>query len=312
MDSAGFNNCDCGDMTSSVRCTFIIVNFNDSKTTETLVDKLVVYSCIEKIIIVDNKSLDNSYLLLNEKYKRTKKVALLQSGKNGGYSYGNNCGIDYFFENNFCSEFVVISNPDIFITENDLNELLKIAKSDLKIGAIAPMMNIAGLNTFKVSAWKQPSYFYDFLRSVPYFRRFAEKLICYKQDYFTDDLVQVDVIPGSFIVISKTLLSESMRFDDRFFLFCEERILCEKIRKLTYKIMIATKLKYEHFESVSIKKSYSKASARERLLNDSKKKYYRFYKSNNYIRNFLLFVVMDINLVLTILFHKIRNIKWIH
>lgn len=287
-------------------CSFIILNYNDSFTTENFVDKLIDYSCIEKIIVVDNKSTDDSFYILSNKYTDISKVAVIQTEKNGGYSYGNNYGIEYFLKQNFYSNFIVISNPDIFITEKDLISLLKIVKADKKIGAIAPMMKIKSLDSLKISAWKQPGHFYDYLASVPFFRRFAEKIIRYKQSCFSNELMQVDVIPGSFILMPKLLLKNGIKFDERFFLYCEERILCEKIRKAGYKIILATNLNYDHFESISIKKSYSKATSRQRLLNDSKKKYYQFYKRNNKIRNFLLFVAMDLNFAFMKFIYKLR------
>lgn len=284
-----------GHGSAKVLCTFIVLNYNDSFTTENLVDKLVDYSCVEKIVIVDNKSPDDSFSILSNQYKDISKVVVIQTDKNGGYSYGNNYGIDFFLKGDFRSNFVVISNPDIFITEKDLISLLQTAKTDEKIGAIAPMMNIENLDSLKISAWKQPTYFYDYLASVPFLRRFAEKLIRYKRSCFSNELMQVDVIPGSFILMPKLLLKNGIKFDERFFLYCEERVLCEKIRKAGYKIILATNLKYDHFESVSIKKNYKKATERQKLLNDSKKKYYQFYRPNNKIKNFLLFFAMDLN-----------------
>ncbi len=293
----------------NLSCVFIILNYNDASTTKKLVNKLFCCSCIEYIILIDNKSTDDSYSKLQYEYKHSKKVTVIQSDKNGGYSYGNNFGINFYLNNNFTSDFVVISNPDICISEENLKQLLQIAKSDKNIGALAPMMNIKDQNIYKISAWKQPGYFYDSLSSVPVFRRYAQKLVCYKQNYFDKDNVSVDVLPGSFLMMPKKILQEGIRFDDRFFLFCEERIFCEKIRKLNYKVILATKIQYDHFESVSIKKNFSKETARQTLLNNSKKKYYEFYKSKNKIRNFFLFMAIDFNFLLMKAIYAMRTKK---
>ena len=281
-----------------MQCIFIILNYNDSQTTINLVDKLLHYSSVEKIIIIDNKSPDNSFKVLKNYYNTMVKVVLLQSPKNGGYSYGNNIGINYVLNHNFNSECVVISNPDIFIAEQDLNGIIHVLDADKTIGVAAPMMKIAGADTFKISAWRQPCYLYDCFSSVPFFRRWADKFICYDKPLFIQPIMCVDVLPGSFLAIQKQILQKGIKFDDRFFLFCEERIICEKIRNLEYKVVLSTLFSYDHYESISIKKSYSKAIARQRLLNDSKKKYYKLYRSKNHIRNFLLFLLMDFNFFL--------------
>ena len=37
-----------------------IVNYNDYETTKTLIDNVKNYKCLDKIVIVDNKSTDDS------------------------------------------------------------------------------------------------------------------------------------------------------------------------------------------------------------------------------------------------------------
>ena len=41
-----------------------IVNYNDYETTKTLIDNVKNYKCLDKIVIVDNKSTDDSLFKL--------------------------------------------------------------------------------------------------------------------------------------------------------------------------------------------------------------------------------------------------------
>ena len=58
---------------------------------------------------------------------------------------------------------------------------------------------------------------------------------------------------------------------------------------------------------VSIKKSFLKVIQRQKLLNDSKKKYYKFYKPKNKIKNRVLFFSMDLCFVLQKLIYKFKG-----
>ena len=40
---------------------FIVVNYNDYKTTYNLIKNIEDYSCVDEIVIVDNASTDSSY-----------------------------------------------------------------------------------------------------------------------------------------------------------------------------------------------------------------------------------------------------------
>ena len=76
----------------------VILNYNDAGSTQKLVDSIIGYSLIWHIAVVDNCSTDGSLKLLGEKYSDNKKVSVISSGKNGGYSYGNNFGARYLID----------------------------------------------------------------------------------------------------------------------------------------------------------------------------------------------------------------------
>ena len=95
-----------------------IVNYNDYKTTKRLIDNIINYKCLDKIVVVDNKSTDNS--LINLKKLESKKIKIIASNKNGGYSYALNIGCKYLIEE-FKELTIIVSNSDIIIdSENDL------------------------------------------------------------------------------------------------------------------------------------------------------------------------------------------------
>ena len=92
----------------------IILNQNDSDTTRKLCETIQGYDSIDHIVIVGNLSPDGSFWQL--KSLAGDKVDVIQSDKNGGYSYGNNYGAFYLIDK-YMVDILVIANPDVEFTE---------------------------------------------------------------------------------------------------------------------------------------------------------------------------------------------------
>lgn len=61
----------------------VVLNFNDSKTTIELLNRMKNMKSIDVIVVVDNCSTDDSFSVL--KQYTSKKIQVIQSEKNGGY-----------------------------------------------------------------------------------------------------------------------------------------------------------------------------------------------------------------------------------
>ena len=72
---------------------FIIVNYNDYKTTYNLIQNIEDYEVIDEIVIVDNDSKDDSYERLLK--LKNNKITILKNCLNKGYGSGINLGSKY-------------------------------------------------------------------------------------------------------------------------------------------------------------------------------------------------------------------------
>ena len=71
----------------------VILNYNNCNVTIDCVKNIVdVCKMDYNIYIVDNKSNDDSYNVLSNMYENSKTIKVIDSGTNGGFSYGNNVG----------------------------------------------------------------------------------------------------------------------------------------------------------------------------------------------------------------------------
>ena len=100
-----------------MKTAVIVVNYNDVEDTLNYVKKISKYEIINRIIVVDNLSTTNDALKKLQTLE-SEKVSVIESDKNGGYSYGNNFGLKYLDKQNEKYDYIVISNPDIDIEEN--------------------------------------------------------------------------------------------------------------------------------------------------------------------------------------------------
>lgn len=76
----------------------IVLNYkNYSQTIECA--QILIEAGMDRIIIVDNASPNNSYLFLKKNFNRSRQVFVVESEKNGGYAEGNNFGLVFAEKN---------------------------------------------------------------------------------------------------------------------------------------------------------------------------------------------------------------------
>ncbi len=111
----------------------MILHYNNFEMTRGYVEnlkKLTAENYEKHIIIVDNKSPDESGETLFEYFKEDPKVDVLLLDKNIGFAKGNNAGI-LFAQEKYHAELTAVSNPDIEIRDKRFFEkVLRIYKRD--------------------------------------------------------------------------------------------------------------------------------------------------------------------------------------
>ena len=75
----------------------VVLNYNDADTTLDLLKRIEPMEIIDQIVLVDNKSTDNSLERLKD--QESNKVHVVCAEKNCVYGSGNNVGIEYLIKN---------------------------------------------------------------------------------------------------------------------------------------------------------------------------------------------------------------------
>ena len=277
-------------MNNKLKTGFVVLNYNDYKTTIKLIENIKNYNSIDVIVIVDNCSTDESYKKISE--YTNNKIVLIKSDKNGGYAYGNNFGIHYLIENYKC-DIIFIANPDVEFEENLVVEIKRQFEKNSEYSVLSGVMFDINGQVVKAPYWNIPSYTYDLLDYFFIGRRINKKE--FKIDY-KQKIMEVEVVPGSFLAIRSNVLKDIGYYDENTFLYCEESILATKLKNKGYKSGIITGISYKHMHSVSINKTFKKVDT-VKIFYDSKLYYNKKYNKIGRFKECILEIAMRISLL---------------
>ena len=265
-----------------MKTSIIILNYNDLETTREMIDQIKDYKVINHIIIVDNCSTDNSYKELKKEEKNN--IEIIKTDNNKGYAYGNNYGIKYAI-NKYKVDNIIISNPDIIVTENEIKELLNQLKYN-NVALIAPVINEHGILS---KGWKLPSFKEDLLSNINHFHKYAFKKMEYPEKHYREKISEVEVVKGCFFAIKASVIKDVDYFDEGTFLYYEENILGRKLKSKGYKSYVHNKVEVTHNLSISVNKSFNSLK-KYKILKQSQRYYEKKYNNCNIFRMFLLYI----------------------
>ncbi len=270
---------------------FVILNYNSADLTIRLAKMVEQYPSIDYIVLVDNCSTDNSY---NELKKiENNRIIIHETGKNGGYSFGNNYGAKVCKE--LGVDIMFISNPDIHIKEKDINLILESFKESeysLLTGLQYEIDGSLGQPPIQIRYTYNDDLIDCFILGRKFFARNHGKNV--------DKSIKIqdmNMFRGSFFGILLDDYFEVGGFDEDFFLYCEERVLSKKLENNQKKIGIVTNARYDHMHSVSISKTYRQRYQRMKLLYKSRFLYNQKYNRIGKIRTILLLLAFKISLL---------------
>ena len=64
-----------------MKCNLVILNYNDSYRAFELAKKTINFNNIDRVVIVDNKSTDNSLEYLKERVQKSDKIQIVEAKK---------------------------------------------------------------------------------------------------------------------------------------------------------------------------------------------------------------------------------------
>lgn len=244
----------------------IILNYKTWK--ETLEEVETVHKVCgvnyKNIIIVDNNSQNESV----EKFKEdsSKGYKLLISKENCGYAAGNNIGLKYAFKQGY--KYAWILNNDIIIEDkNVLNKMVDIFKKDDQIAVVNPDIYDPNGYMFNRDS-KRPNIFDLTVGAVGYKKRGRAIVDLGGYGY-------VYRPQGCCMLLDLYKVQQIGYMDEKTFLYCEEIILAERLRKGGYKSANLLNARVIHNHSKTVKTYIQK-----KQLQKIKLKSFSYYLKN--------------------------------
>lgn len=244
------------------------------------------------IVVVDNKSPNQSGIQLKEQYKDDKKVKIILNDCNLGFSAGLNIGIDYL-HSHYATLFTILSNSDINVLEKKLfsKTLEEYYKSHFAV--LAPMIvNPDGRcddnpifdipysrqnANYDLKCWKHRLFFtklglerlYLFNRHHNYFlKKHKKKVYQIRKDRSAGIFLKRRenvVAHGCFIIFSNEYFNYFKGLDPRTFMYAEEDVLYIHLLEKKLLSVYQPNIVIYHKGGSSIKASY-KADIKRKIF----------------------------------------------
>lgn len=207
-------------MPDKVELSVIIVNYNGAAYIPECLESVLKSEDVSfEVIVVDNASPDNSLSVLERYLDRVKLIA---SPVNGGFSAGNNIGIDAS-----SGDYVCLLNNDTVVNPDTLATLLNYLKQNSSVGAVGPKL---------LNADGSPQYTGSILGHWQYKTGKARK---------------VGFLSGAAFMTRRSLLDQIGGLDENYFFYNEDLDLCKTILKAGYTLVYLPTAELIHFGGVA-------------------------------------------------------------
>ena len=234
-----------------MKLSVVIVNYNVKHFLEQCLNSVAAAAkhCETEVFVVDNNSVDGSCNMLREKFPWVK---LIENKKNYGFSYANNQAI-----RESAGEYVLLLNPDTVIEEDTLKSVCDFMDSHPDAGGLGVKMidgkgrflpeSKRGLPTPKVAFYK----IFGLSKLFPKSKKFGKYHLTYLDK---DEIHQVDVLSGAFMLLRAETLKKVGLLDETFFMYGEDIDLSYRITLGGYNNYYFPKTTIIHYKGESTKK----------------------------------------------------------
>ncbi len=211
-----------------MQVSIVILNWNGEKYLSQFLPILIEKTQLSdvEIVVADNGSTDNSVKLLQKNFP---SVKLLLFDKNYGFAGGYNKAL-----NQLQSDYFVLLNSDMEVTDNWLQPMLEYMKEHENVAACQPKIH----SYFRRSYFEHAGAAGGFID--PYGFVFCRGRIFGKVEKDRgqyDDIKDIFWASGACMMVRAELFSKVGGFDDEFFAHMEEIDLCWRFNSRGYRVI---------------------------------------------------------------------------
>ncbi len=231
--------------------SIVIVNYNVKYFLQQCLAS--VYAALEgieaEVWVVDNNSVDGSVAMVREQFPQ---VRLIANADNPGFAVANNQAL-----RQAAGDYLLLLNPDTLVERDTFSQCLDFMRSHPDCGGLGvKMLNGEGkfLKESKRGFPSPETSFYKIsglIHLFPHHRRMA----AYYMGHLSDDEVnEIDILPGAFLMISRPALNRVGLLDETFFMYGEDIDFSWRIKLAGYKNYYLPTARIIHYKGESTKK----------------------------------------------------------
>lgn len=212
------------------RCVAVVVHYVDAASTQRCVHSLLAQRPTPRIVVVDNASPDGSGQVLDATFDGLDDVVVLHADANGGFGAGCNRGIELALARWPDLGHVLLLNPDATLSPGALTELLATATRHPSAGLVGCRIDRPdGSHWFANGRW--PAW------TLSGFHRPAPA---------GQDEHRTEFVTGCCMLLVGDLLRDGLRFDEDYFLYCEDADLCREVLARGRELWITQRARAQH------------------------------------------------------------------
>jgi N-acetylglucosaminyl-diphospho-decaprenol L-rhamnosyltransferase len=198
-----------GGAAAAARCAAVVVHYRDADQTLRCLASLAAQEPRPEVVLVDNGSPDGSGDRLAAVLATAGSVQLLRSARNGGFGAGCNQGIELALSRWPGLQHVLLLNPDAVMGAGALRELLATSARHPDAGVVGcRIVDATGRPWFQNG--RVPRWTLSGFHCAPP----------------AADEHESGFVTGACMLLAADLLRTGLRFDESYFLYCEDVDLC--------------------------------------------------------------------------------------
>lgn len=234
-----------------MKLSIVIVNYNVKFFLEQCL--VSVFEAAEgidtEVWVVDNNSVDGSVAMVQEKFPQVKLIA---NNDNPGFSKANNQAL-----RQATGEYILLLNPDTLVEKDTFRKCIDFMETHADCGGLGVKMingegrylpeSKRGFPSPEVSFYKISGLIHLFPKS----KRIAHYYLGHLSE---DETNEIEILPGAYLMIRKTVMDKIGLLDETFFMYGEDIDFSYRILQAGYKNYYLPSARIIHYKGESTKK----------------------------------------------------------
>ena len=213
----------------------MIVNYNAGALLTDCVRAALAQA--EQVIVVDNASSDSSMDMLAVQFAAEPRLVMLCTGQNLGFAAGCNLGLGLATQ-----AHLLFLNPDCILGAGSLRRMVVVLDSDSDVGMVGGLLTNLDGSEQGGGRRAVPTPWRSFVRAFGLARlgnrwpRLFFDFHLHKQPLPVAP-IDVEAISGALMLVSRAAIDDVGRWDEAYFLHCEDLDWCMRFRQRGWRIL---------------------------------------------------------------------------